>query len=96
MTEVVVAGEHLSYDEAAGRAEWTGDVRLTAGSLLLTTEALVLTFDMDPVTGDQILKSLTAGPVVELTAEQREQDRNARLRRLAGAERAFLRGCFRG
>lgn len=66
---VTVAGETLVYDEVAGRADWTGNVTLTAGSLVMTTESLTLNFVADAAGGDPVLQSLTAGPAVDLRAE---------------------------
>lgn len=66
LQEVVVAGDLLEYDEAAGTARWSGQVTLTAGSLELTTEELLLTFENDPETREPILQTLNAGPQVHL------------------------------
>ncbi|HYE79764.1 MAG TPA: hypothetical protein VEI97_17400, partial [bacterium] len=63
------AGETLVYDEVAGRAEWTGNVTLTAGTLVLTTESLVLTFIPGGPGEEPVLDTLTAGPEVDLGLE---------------------------
>ncbi|MCG3153198.1 MAG: hypothetical protein GEEBNDBF_02509 [bacterium] len=67
---VEVAGDTLVYDEAAQTASWRGDVRLTAGSIELTTEALTLTFIADPAGGEPLLDTLAAGPVMEIRVRQ--------------------------